>query len=134
MPYALLADLILIFHVGFVLFVVGGLMMIVLGNLRHWRWVNHWWFRLMHLGMIAVVVAESWLGWVCPLTTLEQWLRTRAGDTSYSGSFIEYWLQKLLYYDAPSWVFMLIYSLFGLLVLASWWFFPPVIDRRKNNG
>lgn len=134
MPYALFADLILIFHVGFVLFVVGGLMMIVLGNLRHWRWVNHWWFRLMHLGMIAVVVAESWLGWVCPLTTLEQWLRTRAGDTSYSGSFIEYWLQKLLYYDAPSWVFMLIYSLFGLLVLASWWFFPPVIDRRKNNG
>lgn len=125
MPYALFADLILILHVAFVLFVVGGLALIVLGNLRHWRWVNQWWFRLLHLGAIAVVVAEAWLGLICPLTTLEQWLRARAGDTSYSGSFIEYWLQQLLYYDAPPWVFLLIYSLFGLLVLASWWFFPP---------
>ncbi|WP_297190509.1 DUF2784 domain-containing protein [uncultured Porticoccus sp.] len=132
MSYALFADLILVLHAGFVLFVVGGLGLIVLGNLCHWRWVNRWWFRLAHLGAIAVVVAESWLGWVCPLTTLEQWLRTRAGDASYSGSFIEHWLQQLLYYDAPPWVFLLIYSLFGLLVLASWWFFPPTPRPGKK--
>tara|TARA_R110002124_G_scaffold222176_1_gene387576 strand:+ start:1476 stop:1877 length:402 start_codon:yes stop_codon:yes gene_type:complete len=133
MPYALFADLILVLHVGFVLFVVGGLVLIVLGNLRHWQWVNHWWFRLVHLGAIAVVVAEAWLGWVCPLTTFEQWLRARAGNTSYDGSFIEYWLQQLLYYDAPSWVFLLGYSLFGLLVLGSWWLFPPTHRPCKNS-
>ena len=132
MPYALSADLILILHVGFVLFVIGGLVLIVLGNLCHWRWVNHWWFRLGHLGAIVAVVAETWLGWVCPLTTLEQWLRTKAGDTSYSGGFIEHWLQQLLYYDAPPWVFLLAYSLFALLVLASWWFFPPTPRPRKK--
>jgi polyferredoxin len=132
MSYTLFADLILILHVGFVLFVVGGLLLIVLGNLCHWRWVNRWWFRLAHLGAIAVVVAESWAGWVCPLTTFEQWLRARAGDTSYSGGFIEHWLQQLLYYDAPTWVFLLIYSLFGLLVLASWWLFPPTPRTGKK--
>jgi polyferredoxin len=133
MSYALFADLILVLHVGFVLFVVGGLVLIVLGNLRHWQWVNHWWFRLVHLGTIAAVVAETWLGWVCPLTTLEQWLRVGAGDTSYSGGFIEHWLQQLLYYDAPTWVFLLGYSLFGLLVLASWWLFPPTARPGKNS-
>jgi polyferredoxin len=127
------ADLILILHVGFVLFVVGGLVLIVLGNLRHWQWVNHWWFRLVHLGTIAAVVAETWLGWVCPLTTLEQWLRAGAGDTSYNGGFIEHWLQQLLYYDAPTWVFLLGYSLFGLLVLGSWWLFPPTPRPGKNS-
>ena len=132
MSYTLFADLILILHVGFVLFVVGGLLLIVLGNLCHWRWVNRWWFRLAHLGAIAVVVAESWVGWACPLTTFEQWLRARAGDISYSGSFIEHWLQELLYYDAPNWVFLLIYSLFGLLVLASWWLFPPTPRTGKK--
>jgi len=132
MSYTLFANLILILHVGFVLFVVGGLVLIVLGNLCHWRWVNQWWFRLVHLGAITVVVAESWVGWACPLTTFEQWLRTRAGDASYSGSFIEHWLQELLYYDAPNWVFLLIYSLFGLLVLASWWLFPPTPRTGKK--
>ncbi|MFT6421044.1 MAG: polyferredoxin [Porticoccus sp.] len=132
MSYTLFANLILILHVGFVLFVVGGLVLIVLGNLCHWRWVNQWWFRLVHLGAITVVVAESWVGWACPLTTFEQWLRTRAGDASYSGSFIEHWLQQLLYYDAPTWVFLLIYSLFGLLVLASWWLFPPTPRTGKK--
>jgi polyferredoxin len=121
MSYTLFANLILILHVGF-----------VLGNLCHWRWVNQWWFRLVHLGAITVVVAESWVGWACPLTTFEQWLRTRAGDASYSGSFIEHWLQQLLYYDAPTWVFLLIYSLFGLLVLASWWLFPPTPRTGKK--
>lgn len=132
MSYTLFANLTLILHVGFVLFVVGGLVLIVLGNLCHWRWVNQWWFRLVHLGAITVVVAESWVGWACPLTTFEQWLRTRAGDASYSGSFIEHWLQQLLYYDAPTWVFLLIYSLFGLLVLASWWLFPPTPRTGKK--
>lgn len=43
----------------------------------------------------------------------------------YSGGFIEYWLQQLLYYELPSWVFGLSYSLFGALVGALWFYFPP---------
>lgn len=84
------------------------------------------WFRLAHLATILVVVAEAWLGLVCPLTTLEMWLREQAGSRVYAGSFIQYWLQRLLYYEAPDWVFILIYSLFALLVLAVWWRYPPL--------
>jgi putative membrane protein len=58
------------------------------------------------------------------------WLRAQARLTTYSGSFIEHWLQRLLYYEAPAWVFILAYSGFGLLVLAAWWYFPP--QRRQR--
>ena len=78
-PYALLADAVLVLHTGIVLFVVGGLLLVVLGNWRGWPWVNRPWFRLAHLAAITAVVAESWLGLTCPLTTLEWWLRARAG-------------------------------------------------------
>lgn len=124
-PYQLLADAVLALHAGVVAFVVGGLFLIVAGNLRGWRWVNRPWFRVAHLAAIAVVVAEAWFGAACPLTTLEMWLRAQARAATYSGSFIEHWLQRALYYVAPPWVFTLGYSLFGLIVAAVWWRFPP---------
>lgn len=120
-----LADAVLALHVAVVLFVVLGLVLVVLGNRLGWRWVNHLWFRLAHLTAIAVVVLQAWFGVICPLTTLEMWLRRQAGQTGYEGSFMEHWLQQLLYYDAPAWVFIALYSVFGLLVLASWWRYPP---------
>jgi polyferredoxin len=123
--YRILADLVLAVHTGVVVFVVGGLVLVLVGNWRGWRFVNDWWFRLAHLAAIAVVVAQAWLGIVCPLTTLESWLRVRAGQAEYEASFIEYWLQRVLYYDAPAWVFAAGYTLFGLAVAASWWRFPP---------
>ena len=120
-----LADLVLLLHFGVVAFVVGGLAVVIVGNLRHWHWVNALWFRLAHLGAIAVVVAQSWLGVTCPLTQLEMALRAKAGAGIYGGSFIEYWVQRVLYFNAPPWVFVVMYSLFGVLVMATWWRFPP---------
>jgi hypothetical protein len=125
LPYQLLADFVLALHVAIVLFVVGGLVVVIVGNLRGWQWVNGWSFRLAHTAAIAVVAAQSWLGAVCPLTALEMALRVRARAAHYHGSFIEHWLQRLLYYEAPPWVFTTIYSLFALAVAAAWWRFPP---------
>jgi len=130
LTWQLLADAVLVLHVAIVVFVVGGLVVIVAGNLAGWRWINALWFRVAHLAAIAIVAAEAWFGAVCPLTTLEMWLRARARATTYSGSFIEHWLQRLLYYDAPPWVFTLAYSLFALAVAAAWWWFPPRSGRR----
>jgi hypothetical protein len=121
----LLADAVLALHVALVVFVVGGLVVVVAGNLAGWRWVNRPIFRLAHAAAIAVVVAEAWFGLACPLTTLEMGLRQRAGASTYGGGFIEHWLQWLLYYDAPAWVFVTLYTVFGLLVAATWWYFPP---------
>ncbi|MBL8350350.1 MAG: DUF2784 domain-containing protein [Burkholderiaceae bacterium] len=123
-----LADAVLVLHFAIVVFVIGGLVLIVTGNRLGWGWVNRLGFRLAHLVAIAVVVLQSWLGIDCPLTTLESWLRMQAGTAGYQQSFIEHWVQRLLYYSAPGWVFATAYTLFGALVAASWWYFPP---RRR---
>ncbi|MEO5735380.1 MAG: DUF2784 domain-containing protein [Rubrivivax sp.] len=126
----LLADGVLLLHAAVVLFVVGGLLLVALGNRIGWIWVNRRWFRLLHLAAIAVVVGQAWAGVTCPLTTLESWLRMQAdggsGGSAYSGGFIEHWVHSLMYFSASPWVFTLAYSAFGLLVVAAWWRWPSV--------
>jgi len=51
--------------------------------------------------------------------------RERAGDVTYAGTFISFWLQELLYYQAPRWVFAMCYTVFGLLVVWSWFWVRP---------
>ncbi|HEX5648564.1 MAG TPA: DUF2784 domain-containing protein [Steroidobacteraceae bacterium] len=130
MPYHFLADAVLVLHFGIVVFIVAGLVLVVVGNLGHWSWVNAWWFRLAHVAAIAIVVAQAWLGRACPLTTLESWLRARAGAPTYTGTFVQHWLTRILFYDAPLWLFTVVYTLFGLLVAAAWWRFPPRSRKR----
>jgi hypothetical protein len=130
-PYRLLADAVLVVHFGVVLFVVGGLVLVFAGNWLRWSWVNNWWFRLAHLAAIVFVVVQAWLGQLCPLTTLESWLRVQAGAVAYEKSFIEFWLQRLIFYEAPFWWFSLAYTVFATLVLLAWWRFPP---RRRAKS
>lgn len=123
--WLLAADALLLGHVLFVTFVVGGLLLVIAGGLLGWAWVRNRVFRLVHLACVGVVVIQSWLGLVCPLTTWEMALRQRAGDATYSGAFIAHWLGELLYYQAPAWVFAVIYTAFGALVVASWLWVRP---------
>ncbi|SFM13018.1 DUF2784 domain-containing protein [Marinobacter zhejiangensis] len=129
MLYQWLADGVLIVHVAVVLFVVLGLVLTVVGGAWGWQWVRNRWFRIGHLLTIAIVVLQAWLGVLCPLTTLEVWLRGQAAGGGFSGSFIGYWLQRLLYYQAPEWFFVLAYTGFALLVILVWWRIPP--DRWR---
>lgn len=130
LPYQVFADIVLLLHFGIVIFVVAGLLLVVAGNLRGWRWVNGPWFRLAHMAAISIVVAQSWLGKVCPLTTFESWLRVQAGAAAYHESFVAHWLRRVLFYEAPVWVFTVAYTVFGLLVVGAWWYFPP---RRRTR-
>ena len=123
--YALVADIILLLHALVILFNVFGLIFIFVGYGLNWSWIRNPWFRLVHLVTICVVVLQSWLNLICPLTSIEMELRTRAGDTVYSGTFISHWLETILYYDAPPWVFSISYTVFGSLVIASWFFVRP---------
>jgi len=133
MPHQLLANAVLVLHFGIVVFVVGGLPLIVAGNLLGWRWVNRLGFRLAHLAAIGIVVAEAWFGVNCPLTVLESWLRAQAGSAAYRESFVEHWLSRVLFYEAPPWVFTVSYTVFALLVAAAWWTFPPRSGRFKDD-
>lgn len=127
-----LADSLLVLHVLFVCFVVFGLLAIYLGFCLKWAWVRNRIFRIVHLLAIGFVVLQSWLGMMCPLTVWEMALRTEAGSMTYSGSFIQHWLHKLLYYSAPDWVFITLYTVFGTLVLASWFVVRPNQRIRKK--
>jgi hypothetical protein len=104
MTYRLLADLVMILHGAFVLFVVlGGLLVL---RKRHWAWLH--------------VPAFLWAGWIefsggiCPLTPLENWLRAQGGFTVYRGDFIDHILVLLLY---PAELTREIQVLLGTLVL-----------------
>ncbi|WP_426101597.1 DUF2784 domain-containing protein [Massilia sp. TSP1-1-2] len=131
--YGVLANTVLILHVGIVLFIIGGLVLTLAGGMRKWRWVRNFWFRALHLAGIGYIALEAWLGIVCPLTTLEQWLRRQAGQAAYGGDFVAHWLRKFMFYEAQPWVFVLAYSSFGLLVLLSWFAFSPAYPWRRVN-
>lgn len=128
---ALLADSILVLHVAIVAFAVLGQLLFMAGGWRGWAWVRTPWVRLAHLALIGFVVGQSWLGEICPLTVWEQSLRLQAGLGSYGGSFIEHWLSRLIFFNAPAWVFIAAYTAFGTLVLLSWWWWPPRWKRAQ---
>lgn len=110
------ADLILIVHFAFVMFVTGGLLFIWIGAAAGWHWVRNFRFRVAHLAAIGFVALESLLGIACPLTTWEDALRGASADTS----FIARWLHRLLFYNFPEWMFTTAYVAFALLVAATW--------------
>ena len=123
--FLMAADAVLLLHILFVAFIVIGLLLIFAGKVHAWSWVRNPWFRMIHLVAIAVVVVQSWFGVICPLTTVEMALRSQAGDAVYSGSFVSHWLENLLYYQLPPWVFIVCYMIFGVLAAASWFLIRP---------
>jgi hypothetical protein len=129
--YLLAADAMLSLHVLFVAFVVCGLFAIFAGAALSWAWVRNPIFRIVHLLAIFVVAVQAWFGIVCPLTTIEMALRARAGDVVYGGTFISHWLQELLYYEAPDWVFQVCYTAFAVLVVISWLLVRPRPLRQR---
>ena len=135
MPYQTLANIVLLLHFAVVIFVVLGLPAVLVGNRRGWDWANHLWWRVVHLLAIGVVVLQAWLGRYCGLTVLESSLREKAGQVGYERSFIEHWVQRLLYYEGPLWVFALLYTVFGALVAWAWWRLPTdrTACRKKRQ-
>ncbi len=119
------ADLLLVLHASFIAFVVLGLVLVIAGGLLSWSWVRNRRFRIVHVLCIGVVVAQSWLGVICPLTTWEMAFRRNSGDPTYEGSFIAHWLSELIYYEAPWWVFVAAYTAFGALVVLCWFWVRP---------
>lgn len=119
------ADIVLLLHALFVAFVVFGLVLILCGWWLDWAWTRARLFRLGHLAAIGYVVLESWFGVACPLTVLEQSLRRASGETVSGRAFIAEWVSRILFYEAPSWVFTVVYTLFGAAVAVTFWKYPP---------
>jgi hypothetical protein len=87
MPYGLLADLTVVVHAAFIVFAAAGGVLAL-----RWRWMP-W----LHLPAVAWAAFIECSGGLCPLTPLENRLRTRAGGSSYEGDFIERYLVPIVY-------------------------------------
>ena len=105
MLHGVLADLVVLVHLGFILFVLlGGLLAL------RWRWMP--WVHLPAAFWGAVVVL---FGWICPLTPIENALRRASGSADYSVGFIEYYLVPIIY---PTELTRSLQILLGFIVLA----------------
>ena len=87
MAYSFLADLVVLLHACFVLFVMLG------GFLVLWKSYLAWY----HLPAVIWGAGIEFLGWVCPLTPLENILRDRGGEAGYSTGFVEHYIVPVLY-------------------------------------
>ena len=127
-----LADIVAIIHLGYVVFVILGFILIVLGIVLKWQWVRNLWFRIAHLAAIAGVALEALLGMNCPLTVLEFSLRYGVSPAGRRVSFVGELIDSILYYEAPAWLFTIIYVGFALLVVITFVMAPP--SRKGQRG
>src|SRR5207249_10506016 len=104
-------------HVAYVAFIVVGLLLILVGVVFRWQWVRNFWFRLAHLIAIAIVAVEAAFNYECPLTTLENQLRTWGEQEASGESFIARMMHFFIVHPWPEWVFPVLHIGFAVLVL-----------------
>lgn len=104
-PYTALADFVVAIHFAFVVFVL-------LGGILTLKWTRSAW---AHIPAAVWGVLIEFAGWVCPLTPLENWLREKGGNAGYRESFVEHYLEPILY---PASLPRSRQIMFGVLALA----------------
>lgn len=128
-----LADGVLLIHAAYIAFVVVGLVLVWIGRFCGWSFVRNIWFRAAHIAAMGVVVAESLCGVECPLTKWEDELRLAAGgEKYYAGSFIQEWVQRLIFFNVDERIFTVVYIIFFAMLILSFWLVPPHWPRRRR--
>lgn len=131
--YSLIADIIVIFHFFYVIFVVFGEFFILIGGIFKWSWIRNIIFRGLHLAAILIVAFEAVFGIWCPLTIVEFNLRSAAGQTDGEAiPFLANIVRSIIFYDLPTWVFTVVYILFFLLVVLTLIFIPPKFHKKQS--
>jgi Protein of Unknown function (DUF2784) len=129
--YAVLANLVLALHFGYVAFTVGGEAAILLGAALRWRWVRNMGFRIAHGAAVVLVAVEAVAGVSCPLTVWEYNLRLLAGEqVDAQIPFVARLVRSIMFYSFPAWVFLLLYVGFAALVVLTFLFVRP---RRRSS-
>ncbi|MGB5399446.1 MAG: DUF2784 domain-containing protein [Thermoanaerobaculia bacterium] len=121
MLVSLAADLVASLHFAFVVFVVSGGLLVL-------RWP---WLAWLHLPAVAWGASIELLGWICPLTPLENRLRHEAGLAGYEGGFVEHYLVPLLYPASLSRSVQVILGLSVLLINAV--LYGSILRRRFRH-
>ena len=125
-----LATAVLGVHLGVVAFNVGGLILVPVGRVLGWRWVGIYWLRVLHLLSLAVVALQALFGRACFLTIWQFALQSHGGR-SEPAPMIATWINRLLYWPLPHWVFVVGYvAVFGYTILL-WRWVPPMRGSRS---
>ncbi|MHB1328643.1 MAG: DUF2784 domain-containing protein [Gemmatimonadales bacterium] len=119
-----LADFVLVLHLGFIIFVVAGALLVL-------RWPRLAW---LHLPLAAWGVIVGWGNFTCPLTPLENYFRRRAGESGYSEGFIEHYLTAVIYPDGLTRTVQLGLGLGVLLVnLILYWHIYRTLKQQRAS-
>ena len=113
------ADLVVLLHLGFILFVIFG------GLLVLWRR----WIAWLHVPAAAWGAWVSGAGWICPLTPLENWLRSHAGQARYTGDFTSHYIMPLIYPEGLTRELQIVIAIIVLVVNAG--LYAVVIRRGR---
>ena len=124
----MIADALLLVHFCLAAFITFGFFLIPVGHQLGWHWIKNRNVRLLHLFLMGFITAETIVGLTCPLTLLENMFR----DIKYSSSFMSNWMAEILYWDLPSKVFVLLYSLCLGWVLILWKICPPIKKMSED--
>ncbi len=119
---ALLARAVLTLHVGIILFNLFGMTAVPLGALYGWRFVRVFWWRALHIVIIAGVAVQAIAGRACILTI---WQSALLGSTATRTPLIMRWVDRLVFWPLPVWVFAAAYVTVLLYVVALLWLVPP---------
>jgi hypothetical protein len=124
---SILAITVLAIHLGVILFNVFGLVAIPLGAWRGWRFVRVYWWRALHLAVLAVVALQALLDRACFLTLWQYALRQGAGEAASPAPLIESWVNRLIFWPLPLWFFAALYVGVSIYTLLLWRLVPPVL-------
>jgi hypothetical protein len=128
--YAALATAVLLFHLLVVLFNVFGMIVIPLGAWRGWVFVRVWWWRALHVAILMLVAVQGVLGRACFLSLWQSALQRWAGEGASDAPFVARFINRLLFWPLPLWVFAVLYVAVCVYVLVLWWLVPPILHRR----
>ncbi len=117
---------VLALHLAVIGFNLFGLVAIPLGAWRGWRFVRVAWWRWLHVLALGAVAGQALIGRVCFLTLWQDQLAGHAGR----GPLIARFVDRLIFWPLPLWVFAVLYVAVWIYVLALLWWVPP--DRRGS--
>ena len=119
------SEIVLLFHFSIFLFIILSFILIPLGYHKKWKWVKNKYYRLIHLILMGIIFIETILGFMCPLTILENFLRNNLRINNKITQIIH----QIMYWDLPTYQFIILYLLSLLYLIFLWFFFKP--DFKK---
>lgn len=132
--FSIIAGIVLAFHVGVILFNLFGMIAIPLGAWRGWAFVRVFWWRALHLAVLALVALQAVLQQACFLTLWQSELLRRAGEAASDAPLIERWVNRVVFWPLPLWFFAALYAAVCGYALLLWWLVPPRVRRRAPVG